>query len=209
MPESSSKEKGSKEGESRSTVCVCERERVKNSRLEDLAVSRAIGLAEDEDLELVVTSEHTSASNGTGDVDTSTLEERLGTLLLDLGEGVSGAPVLDGLTRGHHHTTTHSFEGVRGQISTDGDTPAKEEGGQEGVGESASEEHGLERIVETEVETTVDNDAQARDVESTVEADDTVRLEGLPVDVEKTIELTLTSPLVRIRVVGMPRTGRV
>ncbi len=100
--------------------------------------------------------------------------------------------------------TTHSVERVRGQTSTDGDTPAKEEGGQEGVGERASEEHGLERIVETEVETTVDNDAQAWDVESTVETEDTIRLEGLPVDVEEAIELTL---LGRLAVVGKTSTG--
>lgn len=172
-----------------------------------LAAARAIGLAEDEDLQLVVTGKHTSASNGTEDVGTSTLEEGLDTLLLDdLGEGVGRAPVLDGLTGGHHHATTHSVEGVGGQTGSDGDTPTEEEGGQEGVLEVTGEE-GLERIVETEVETAVDDDAHARDVETTVETDDAIGLEGLLVDVQETVELTLASLLGGLVVVGETGTG--
>ena len=56
------------------------------------------GLAEHEELDLVVDGQDTSAGNTTEDVGTSTLEERLDTLLSDdLGSSVHGRLVLDGL----------------------------------------------------------------------------------------------------------------
>ena len=49
----------------------------------------------------------TSTSDGTKNVSTGTLEERLVTLVLDnLTEAVEGGIVLDGSTGSHHHTTT-------------------------------------------------------------------------------------------------------
>lgn len=56
------------------------------------------GLAEHEELDLVVDGQDTSAGNTTEDVGTSTLEEGLGALLGDdLGSSVEGRLVLDGL----------------------------------------------------------------------------------------------------------------
>jgi len=56
------------------------------------------GLAEHEQLGLVVDGEHTSTGNTTEDVSTGTLEERLDTLLGDdLATSVDGRLVLDGL----------------------------------------------------------------------------------------------------------------
>merc|ERR1719282_1218588 len=84
------------------------------------------GLAEHEELDLVVDGQDTSAGNTTEDVGTSTLEERLDTLLSDdLGSSVHGRLVLDGLARGHHHTTTDGVERVRGNTGGGGDSPAE------------------------------------------------------------------------------------
>lgn len=56
------------------------------------------GLAEHEELDLVVDGQDTSTGNTTEDVGTSTLEERLDTLLGDdLATSVDGRLVLDGL----------------------------------------------------------------------------------------------------------------
>jgi hypothetical protein len=99
--------------------------------IQKLSTTSAVSLSEHEELELVVSSEHTSTSDGTEDVGTcnkrldmdkrqkkgggeerihtSSLEEGFGSLLLyDLTEGMNGGLVLDGLTRSHHHTLRSS-----------------------------------------------------------------------------------------------------
>ena len=70
-------------------------------------------LAKENDLELIVAGEHTSASDGTKNVGARTLEERLGTFLGDdLLEGGQGRVVLDGGTRGHHHASADGVDRV-------------------------------------------------------------------------------------------------
>jgi hypothetical protein len=57
-------------------------------------------LAEEDQLHLVVDGQHTGAGNTTEDVGTSSLEQRLDTLVGDdLPEGVEGGLVLDSLWR--------------------------------------------------------------------------------------------------------------
>lgn len=147
-------------------------------------------------LEEIEAREHTSASNTTENVSTSTLEERANTLLgEDLGEGVDGAAVLGALTRGHHHAATHGINGVGGETRESGDTPAEDEVGQE-VG--ATRKDGLDGVVETEVEATVDEDTDGGDDETTVETSNTVRLEDLLVDIEHAVELALATSLGRL-----------
>jgi len=68
-------------------------------------------------------------------------------------------------------------------------------------------EHRLKRIVETEVKTTVNNDTNTRDVETTVQTSDTIRLEGLLVDIDKTLELTFTTLLGRLGIVSKTSTS--
>jgi len=163
--------------------------------------------SEHEDLELIVTRKDTSTSNGTENVSTSTLEERLVTLVLDdFTEAVEGGVVLDGSTGGHHHTTTDSVNGVGSKTSTSGNSPAKSEVNQEVVLEFGGKGR-LEGVVHTEVETTVDDDTNAGDVETTVETGDTVSLEGLAVDIDETVELALTTLLGRLSVVSKTGTG--
>jgi len=165
------------------------------------------GLAEDEDLELVVEGQDTSTGDTTENVGTSTVEEGLDTVGgNDLAGSVEGVLVLDGLTGGHHHATTDGVKGVGSDTGSGGDTPTKGERGEERVLEVTGEE-GLERVVHAEVETTVDNDTGNGGHETTVETTDTVRGEGLAVDVDETVELTLTTGLGGLGVVGKTGPG--
>ena len=173
-----------------------------------LAGTTLEGLAEHEDLELIVDGEHTSTGNTTEDVGTSTLEQRLDTLLgNNLVEGIEGALVLDGLTRGHHHATTDGIKGVRGDTGTSGDAPTEEERGEEVVGEGTDEDDRLDGVVHAEVETTVDDDTGDGRTEATVETGNTIRSKGLAVNVNQSVELALTVALGRLGVVGQTGTG--
>jgi len=173
-----------------------------------LARAALEGLSEEENLELIIDGQDTSSGHTTENVGTGTLEEGHNTFLLDdLGACIERALVLDGLTGSHHHTTTNSVERVGCNTSTGGDTPTEEEGGQEVVLEGSGQDDGLDRVVHTEVKTTVHNDTRHRGHETTIEAGNTVRGKGLPVDVDETVKLTLTTPLGGLGVVGKTGTG--
>jgi hypothetical protein len=64
-----------------------------------------------------------------------------------------------------------------------------------------------ERIVDTEVETTVDNDTDNRGDEASVETGNAIRLEGLTVDIDETIELAVPSTLCGLGIIGKTRTS--
>ena len=64
-----------------------------------------------------------------------------------------------------------------------------------------------ERVVDTEVETTVDDDTDDGGDEATVETGNTVRGQGLPVDIDQTVELTGTTGLGGLGVVGKTGTS--
>lgn len=108
-----------------------------------------VDLAEEELLHLVVERQDTGTGNTTKNVGTGTLEERLDTLLGDnLGTSVNHRLVVGtGTTRGHHHTTTDSVEGVRSETGTSGDTPTKSERSEEVALKRADEDDGLDRVV--------------------------------------------------------------
>jgi len=166
------------------------------------------GLSEHQDLHLIVDGQHTSTSDTTENVGTRTLEERLDTLLgNDLATGIEGRLVLNGLTRGHHHTTTDGVQGVRSNTGTGGDTPSEKEGSKEVTLKRTDENDRLDRIVHTEVETTVDDNTSDGRTETTVETGNTIRSEGLLVDIDQTVELTLTTSLGVLVVVGETGTG--
>jgi len=155
-------------------------------------------------LEGVETGEDTGAGDAAKNVGAGTLHHGHEALVLqDLNGAVDGALVLDGGAGGHHHTTTNGVDGVGHQTGSDGDTIAQAEGQeQSGVG---SQKDGLEGIVEAEVHSTVDEDADAGNDEASVEPLDTVGLEGLGVDVDETLVLTLSA--LALGVVGQTRTG--
>ena len=111
------------------------------------------------------------------------------------------------LTGGHHHATTDSVEWVRGNTSSSGNSPSESERGQEVTLEGTGKKDRLDGVVETEVETTVDNDTSDGRHETTVKTSNTVRGEGLLVDIDETVELTLTTLLCGLGVVGKTGTG--
>ena len=167
-----------------------------------------VHLAEHDLLELVVARDGTSGSDTTENVSAGTLEERAHALLGDDRAGsVEHALVVHGTTRGHHHATTDRVERVRSETSRSSNNPAEQERGKEVLREVTGQDNGLERVVETEVETTVDNDTNDRGDEATVETGNTVRGEGLTVDVDETVELTVTARLSVLGVVGKTGTG--
>merc|ERR1712122_420195 len=125
-------------------------------------------------LELVETSQDTSAGHTTEDVGSSTL---------------------------HHGHEAFVLEDL--DTGADGHTPTQKEGQEQGL--VVSQEDGLEGVVHAEVHATVDEDADARDGETTVQALDTVGLEGLPVDVNEAVVLALST--LALSVVSQPGTG--
>merc|ERR1712127_941676 len=155
-------------------------------------------------LELVESGEDTGTGNTTKDVGSGSLHEGHEALsLAHLHEAVQGALVLDGGTRGHHHAPPHGIDGVGHESGGDGDGPSEDEGGSDsGIG---SEKHGLQGVVQTEVHTSVDEDTNSGDVESSVQALDTVTLEGLGVHVNETVELSLST--LALGIVSQPGTG--
>lgn len=65
------------------------------------------------------------------------------------------------------------------------------------------------RIVDTEVQTTVDDDTDNRGDEPSVETGNTIRLEGLTVDIHETVELAVPSTLGGLGVVRKTSTSKV
>jgi len=173
-----------------------------------LAGAALEGLAEEQELELVVDGQYTSTGNTTEDVGTGTLEEGPDALLgNDLRGAVNGALVVDRRARRHHHATTDRVEGVRGETGTSGNTPAEHKRGEEVVLEPKLAEGGLERVVHAKVEAAVDDNAGDGGAKAAVQANDAVRGERLLVDVNEAVELALASALGRLGIVGKTGTG--
>merc|ERR1712002_280819 len=111
--------------------------------------------------------------------------------LQDLHATVNGALVLGATTGGHHHTSPNSINRVRHQTSSNSHTPAEEE--RKTNIATITNKDGLQSVEHAEVHATVDEDTNGRDGESSVQALDTVRLQGFHIDINETIELALTS----------------
>lgn len=160
-------------------------------------------------MDVIVTGDGTSTGNTSEDISTSTLEEGEGTFLGDnlLGT-IDGTVVLDGLTGGHHHSSSDGIDGIRSQTSEDGNGPANTEVNVEVVLQVTGEQ-GLDGVVETEVKTSVDNDTDARDNETSVETGNTIGGEGLFVDIDQTAVLLLTTLLGRLQVIGQFGSGEI
>jgi hypothetical protein len=166
------------------------------------------GLAEEDQLHLIVDGQDTGTGNTTENVGTCTLEERPDTLLGDdLATGIEGTLVLDGLTGGHHHATTDSIQRVRSDTSTSGDGPSESEGSKEVTLKRADKENWLDGVVHSEVETTVDDDTNNGRGETTVETGNTIGSEGLLVDIDQAVELAVTTLLGVLGIVGKTGTG--
>jgi len=115
---------------------------------------------------------------------------------------VHRALVFNSFSRSHHHSSSDGIKRIGSKTSSDGDTPSKEERSDERVFHVSSEEDGLEGVVETKVETSVNNDTNTRDNESSVETNETIRGEGLSVDINEAIELSGSSFLGGLVIIG-------
>jgi len=155
-------------------------------------------------LEGVETGEDTGAGDAAKNIGARALHQGHEALVLnDLHAAIDGALVLDGGSGGHHHATTNGVDGVGHQAGSDGDTVSQAEGKQQpGIG---SEKNGLQGIVEAEVHSTVDENADAGNDESSVETLDAVGFDGLGVDVDETLVLTLST--LTLGVVGQTGSG--
>ena len=93
-------------------------------------------------------------------------------------------------TRGHHHTTSDGINWVGSKTRDNSNSPTEEEGSHEGT--TFTNEDWLDSIVDTEVKTSVDEDTDTGDGETSVETGNTVGGDGLLVDIDETIVLSLT-----------------
>lgn len=167
-----------------------------------------VDLSEHELLELVVERQDTGSGDTSENVGSGTLEERLDTLLGDdLRTGINHRLVVDGTTRSHHHSSSDSVERVRSETGTGGDSPTKSERGKEVTLKRTDKDDRLDRVVETKVETSVDNDTNDGRDETSVKTSDTIGSEGLLVDVDETVELSGSTSLGRLVVVGKTGSG--
>jgi len=73
--------------------------------------------------------------------------------------------------------------------------------------QGTNKKHWLEGVVHSKVKTTVDNDSHTRDIESTVEAADTITGKGLFVNINEPIELPPTTLLCSLGIIGQTRTS--
>merc|ERR1719461_28979 len=155
-------------------------------------------------LELVESCQDTSTSHSSQDVGSSSLHHGHEAFVLqDLQAAVNGSLVLDTSARGHHHTSSDGVNGIGHKASGDGNSPAQEEG--EGDVGAISEKKRLQGVEQTKVHATVDEDTDSGDSEASVESLDTIRLQGLGVDVNETVELSLTT--LALGVIGQPGPG--
>merc|ERR1719430_26837 len=156
-------------------------------------------------LEGVESCQYTRTSHSSQDVSTSTFHHGHEPLILqDLNTAVKRVLVLHSLARSHHHSSSDRVDGVRGKSSGNSDDPSQQEGDEDTS--IVAKEDGLQRVIQTEVETTVDKDPHSRYGESSVQALDTVGLQGLDIDVDQTVELALATSLA-LGVVGEPGPG--
>ena len=107
-------------------------------------------------------------------------------------------------THTYHHATTDCINGVGSETGSNSDNVTDNESSSD-TRVGRKERH--DRIVETKVETTVDEDTDKGDVETTVETLDTIALEGLLVNIEESIELTLAIALGGLEIIGKTSTG--
>merc|ERR1712036_106739 len=142
--------------------------------------------------EYIAESEYSGTAHTTHDVCAGALEERRGALVLEhLLEAVHGTVVLDTTSTGHHHSSSNGVDGVTAEAGERRHHPTEEER-QEGVW-LVAEKDWLERVVESEVHASVDEDANARDYETSVETGNTIGGNCFAVDIDKSVELAFAT----------------
>merc|ERR1712183_463016 len=148
-------------------------------------------------LELVKPSQHTSTSNTSENVGTGSFHHGHEPFILhNLDTTVNGAFVLNSTTRGHHHASSDGVNRIGHKSSSNGNAPVKKES-QTNIS-TVTKEDGLESVKHA----TVDEDTNSRDGETSVQSLDTIRFEGLHIDINETIQLALTT--LTLGIIGKP-----
>jgi len=169
----------------------------------DLCASSELDVGGGDDVE---TGQHTSAGNTSEHVGTSTLHHGHEALVLeDLLSAIDGTVVLDGATTGHHHSSSDGIDWVGGEAGHDGHRPTEEEA-DEGASAIADDEW-LQRVVKSKVHTSVDEDTDSRDNKTSVKTGNTVGGEGLLVNIDETVVLSLT--VLALGIVSQSGSGKV
>ena len=117
---------------------------------------------------------------------------------------VHGRFVVDTGTGSHHHSSSDGINGVRGQTGRDGDRVTEHESEQEGW---IFTEQGLDGVVQTEVKTSIDEDTDGGDDETSVKTGNTIGGNGLSVDIDQTVKLSLT--VLALSIVSHSGSGKV
>merc|ERR1719309_1761336 len=155
-------------------------------------------------LELVKSSQHTSTGNTSENVGTGSFHHGHEPFSLhNLDSTVNGALVLNSTTRGHHHASSDGVNGIGHKPSSNGNTPAKKEG-QTNIS-TVTKEDGLESVKHAKVHATVDEDTNSGNGKTSVQSLDTIRFEGLHIDINETIKLALTT--FTLGIIGKPGSG--
>jgi len=152
------------------------------------------------------TGQNAGAGNTSEDVGSGSLHHAHKALVLqDLLGAIDRTVVFDGTAGRHHHAPSDSVNWVRSETRHDSNGPSEEEG--ENSTSAISEHDWLDGVVESKVETSVDEDTHARDDKSSVETANSVRGQGLSVDVDESVVLSLA--VLALGVVGQSSTGKI
>merc|ERR1719309_307305 len=155
-------------------------------------------------LELVKSSQHTSTCNTSENIGTGSFHHGHEPFVLhNLDSTVNRAFVLNSTSRCHHHASSDGVNRIGHEPSSNGNTPAKKEG-QANIS-TVTKEDGLESVKHAKVHATIDKDTNSGDGETSVQALDTIRFEGLHIDINETIKLALTT--FTLGIIGKPGSG--
>jgi len=139
----------------------------------------------------VETSKYTSTGDTSENVGTSTFHHgHKAFVLQDLATAIDGTVVFNTTTTGHHHSSSNGIDWVGSQTGNNSDRPTQEEGDKSRS--RVTNNDWFQRIVKSKVQTSVDEDADARDDETSVETSNTVGSQSLLVDIDQTVVLSFT-----------------
>lgn len=109
--------------------------------------------------------------------------------------------VLDGGSRGHHHSSADGIQRIRDDTSRHSDGITQNKGQDHGT--ILADQDRLEGVIETKIETSVHDDADGRDDETTVKTGDTIGGGSLLQAVEHSRELTLNDGTILLDGLGI------
>merc|ERR1719295_278964 len=159
-------------------------------------------------LELIETGQCSCSSHSSQDVCSCALEEGWDSLILqNLHRTVQRSRIFDRLSRGHHHPSTDRTNWVRCQSHGHCDSISESKRGQSST---SFRHHGSYGVIESKIEPAIHKDANSGNNKSTVQSTNTIRLQGLFVNIKESGILSLcgsTSLLHRFHVIRQSRSS--